>query len=134
MQDSGPSGSLLLSRKRGLTKSYGERLRGCNPWNMNPEQAPGLTPELQAALAPLLAGIESLGEQIRESNERIEHLAQSSYPEMARLKQVKGVGTLIALTSLLTSTLNPHATLLNSHSTRASAKQTFTLSWMRGGL
>ena len=65
----------LINTARGLTKSYGERLRGCNPRNMNPEQAQGLSPELQAALAPLLAGIESLSEQIREYNERIEHLA-----------------------------------------------------------
>jgi len=92
----------LINTARGLTKSYGERLRGCNPRNMNPEQAQGLSPELQAARAPLLAGIESLSEQIRQSDERIEHRAQTSYPEVARLKQVKGVGTLIALTYLLT--------------------------------
>ncbi len=92
----------LINTARGLTKSYGERLRGCNPRNMNPERAQGLSPELQAALAPLLAGIESLSQQIRESNERIEQLARESYPQVALLKQVKGVGTLIALTYLLT--------------------------------
>jgi transposase len=92
----------LINTARGLTKSYGERLRGCNPRNMNPEKAMGLSPELQAALEPLLAGIESLSEQIREYNQRIEQLAQESYPQAALLKQVKGVGTLIALTYLLT--------------------------------
>jgi transposase len=35
-------------------------------------------------------------------NEGIEQLAQESYPQVALLKQVKGVGTLIALTFLLT--------------------------------
>jgi len=30
----------------GLAKSYGERLRGCNVRNMNPEKAEGLSPEL----------------------------------------------------------------------------------------
>jgi transposase len=92
----------LVNTARGLAKSYGERLRGCNVRNMNPEKAEGLSPELQAALQPLLAGIESLSEQIRESNERIERLAEESYPQVALLKQVKGVGTLIALTFLLT--------------------------------
>ena len=92
----------LVNTARGLAKSYGERLRGCNVRNMNPEKAEGLSPELQAALQPLLAGIESLSEQIRESNERIERLAEESYPQVAQLKQVKGVGTLIALTFLLT--------------------------------
>jgi transposase len=92
----------LVNTARGLAKSYGERLRGCNVRNMNPEKAEGLSPELQAALEPLLAGIESLSEQIRESNERIERLAEESYPQVALLKQVKGVGALIALTFLLT--------------------------------
>ena len=92
----------LVNTARGLAKSYGERLRGCNVRNMNPEKAEGLSPELQSALQPLLVGIESLSEQIREYNERIEKLAQSSYPQVALLKQIKGVGTLIALTFLLT--------------------------------
>jgi transposase len=92
----------LVNTARGLAKSYGERLRGCNVRNMNPEKAEGLSPELQAALQPLLAGLESLSEQIGEYNERIEKLAQQSYPQVALLKQIKGVGTLIALTFLLT--------------------------------
>jgi transposase len=85
----------LVNTARGLAKSYGERLRGCNVRNMNPEKAEGLSPELQAALQPLLAALESLSEQIREYNERLEKLAQESYPQVAVLKQVKGVGTLI---------------------------------------
>ena len=92
----------LVNTARGLAKSYGERLRGCNVRNMNPEKAEGLSPELQRALEPLLAGIESLSERIPEYNQRIESLAQESYPQVALLKQVKGVGTLIALTFLLT--------------------------------
>jgi len=92
----------LVNTARRLAKSYGERLRGCNVRNMNPEKADGLSPELQTALQPLLAGIELLSEQIREYNERIERLAQESYPQVQLLKQVKGVGTLIALTFVLT--------------------------------
>jgi len=92
----------LVNTARGLAKSYGERLRSCNVRNMNPEKAEGLSPELQTALEPLLLAMESLSEQIREYNERIENMAQQSYPQVALLKQVKGVGTLIALTFLLT--------------------------------
>ena len=92
----------LVNTARGLAKSYGERLRGCNVRNMNPEKAEGLSPELQRALEPLLAGIEAVSELICEYNERIEQLAQQSYPKTALLKQVKGVGTLIALTYMLT--------------------------------
>jgi transposase len=92
----------LVNTARGLAKSYGERLRGCNVRNMNPEKAESLSPELQAALEPLLNAIESLSERIVEYNDRIENLAQQSYPQVALLKQIKGVGTLIALTFLLT--------------------------------
>src|SRR5438067_4848071 len=91
----------LVNTARGLSKSYGERLRGCNVRNMNSEKAEGLSPELQAALEPLLAAIESVSQRIAEYNQRIENLAQQSYPQVALLKQVKGVGTLIGLTFLL---------------------------------
>jgi transposase len=92
----------LVNTARGLAKSYGERLRGCNVRNMNLEKAERLSPELQRALEPLLAALESLSERIREYNERIETLAQQSYPQTALLKQIKGVGTLIAVTYMLT--------------------------------
>ena len=89
----------LVNTARGLAKSYGERLRGCNVRNLDREKAESLSPELQAALEPLLAAIESVSERIVEYNQRIEALAQQSYPQLALLKQIKGVGTLIALTS-----------------------------------
>jgi transposase len=92
----------LVNTARSLAKSYGERLHGCNVRNMNPEKAESLSPELQSALEPLLAEIESLSERIAEYNDRIEALAQNSYPQVQLLKQIKGVGTLIALTFLLT--------------------------------
>src|SRR5439155_19927897 len=90
----------LINTARGLTKSYGERLRGCNSRNMKPEKASGLSPELQAVLEPLLAGIESLSEQSREYNEQIEHLAEETYPQVALGKRVKDMGTTNALTYL----------------------------------
>jgi transposase len=92
----------LVNATRGLTKSYGQRLRGCNPRNLGTEKAQALSPELQAALGPLLQALESLSERITEYNQRIEAIAQQSYPQTALLKQVKGVGTLIALTYMLT--------------------------------
>ena len=92
----------LVNTARGLAKSYGERLRGCNVRNMNAEKAEGLSSELQRALEPLLSAIAELSQRISEYNDRIEALAQASYPQVALLKQIKGVGTLIALTYLLT--------------------------------
>ena len=96
------SRTALVNTARGLAKSYGERLRGCNVRNMKPEKAQSLSPELQAGLDPLLGAIESLSERIYEYNQQIEKIAKESYPQVARLEQVKGVGTLIALTYILT--------------------------------
>jgi transposase len=92
----------LVNAARGLTKSYGKRIRGCNPRNMDSEKAQALSPELQTALGPLLQALEALSERIAEYNQQIEQIAQQSYPQTALLKQVKGVGTLIALTYMLT--------------------------------
>lgn len=68
----------LVNTARGLAKSSGERLRGCNVPNMNPEKAKGLSPDLQRPVQPLLGRIESLSESIADSNERIEQLTQQT--------------------------------------------------------
>lgn len=92
----------LVCAARGLTKSFGERIRGRNPKGFSLATSEALSPSLQVALAPLLSALEAITAQIREYNVRIEKLADESYPEVALLKQVKGVGTLIALTYVLT--------------------------------
>jgi transposase len=92
----------LICTARGLTKSFGEKIRGRNPKGFRPEMGETLSPPLRAALAPLLSALEILTARIREYDAQIERLAEESYPEVALLKQVKGVGTLIALTYILT--------------------------------
>src|SRR6201988_2437482 len=92
----------LVNAARGLTKSYGERLNKCGTEQMNRESSKGLSQELREALDPLLREIESLNERIKEYDQRIEQIAKEVHPEVAQLKQVKGVGTLIALTYVLT--------------------------------
>jgi transposase len=91
----------LVNAARGLTKSYGERLRKCSTEKIR-DSAAGLSQELRDVLDPLLREIESLNERIGEYDRRIEQLAKEVYPQVALLKQVKGVGTLIAVTYLLT--------------------------------
>ena len=51
---------------------------------------------LHEALEPLLQEVESLNERIQEYDRRIERMAEQTYPETALLKQVKGVGDIIA--------------------------------------
>jgi transposase len=51
-----------------------------------------LSPQLQVALGPLLSALETITARIREYDAQIEELAEESYPDVALLKQVKGLG------------------------------------------
>jgi transposase len=97
----------LVNSARGLVKSYGERLGKCGAQQVGQELAKSLSPELREALEPLLREVESLNVQIKEYDRRIEKMARENYPEVELLKQVKGVGDLIALTYVLTLN-DPH--------------------------
>src|SRR5258706_5600119 len=92
----------LVNAARGLTKSYGERLPKCGTEQVSRELAAKLSAELRDVLEPLLKEIESLNERIKEYDARMAKIARESYPQIALLKQVKGVGTQIALTYVLT--------------------------------
>jgi transposase len=92
----------LVNAARGLAKSYGERLRKCHTQQVRREMTSALSAGLREALEPLLREVESLDERIQEYDRRIERMAKETYPETALLKQVKGVGELIATTYVLT--------------------------------
>jgi transposase len=94
--------SSLVNTARGLAKSVGERLPKSDTDQMGVQRLEGLPAQLQQTLRPLLEQIESVTEKIKESDGRIEQIARTEYPETALLKQVSGVGTLIALTFVLT--------------------------------
>jgi transposase len=67
------------------------------------KKAAGHIPEaLWPALGPILETIGSLTERIREYDRRLEMVCQEHYPETDLLKQVEGVGSLTALTFVLT--------------------------------
>jgi len=92
----------LVNAARGLVKSFGQRLPKCGTQQVSRDLAAGLSTELREVLQPLLREIESLNERIQEYDQRMEKIAKESYPQVALLKQVKGVGTQIALTYVLT--------------------------------
>ena len=65
---------------------------------MSGKLAEKLSAELREVLVPLLTEIASLSERIKEYDEGMEKIAKEVYPQVCLLKQVKGVGTQIALT------------------------------------
>jgi transposase len=92
----------LVNAARGLVKSFGQRLPKCGTYQVSEKLAEGLSTELRDVLVPLLREVESLTERIKEYDERMEKIAKEVYPEVSLLQQVKGVGTQIALTYVLT--------------------------------
>jgi len=94
--------TMLVNCARGMTKSFGERLRSCDPDQFRQDLAGVLSKHLRDALGPLLAEVESVSKRIQEYDEQIENIAKSRYPETELLKQVHGVGILTSLTYVLT--------------------------------
>lgn len=92
----------LIDAARGLVKPFGERLPKCDADNLGREQLKWLPGAVQPVLRELLEEVESLTEKIQACDERIEQIAREQYPETELLRQVSGVGILIALTFVLT--------------------------------
>jgi len=92
----------LVNAARGLAKSMGERLPKCDTDQMREKRMEILPQELQETLRPLLQEVESLTEKIKQCDAKIEQIARTEYPETSVLRQVSGVGTLIAMTFILT--------------------------------
>jgi transposase len=92
----------LVNTARGLSKAAGERLPSCDADGLGVAVAEELPEELRKTLQPLLETVESLTEKIKQQDTKIEQIARNEYPETKLLMQVYGVGTLIALTFVLT--------------------------------
>jgi transposase len=92
----------LVNAARGFAKAQGDRLPACDTDSMGVEKMEALPAEMRESLRPLLEQVESLTEKIQESDAKIEQIARTQYPETELLRQVSGVGTLIALTFVLT--------------------------------
>jgi transposase len=91
----------LINCARGLVKPMGERLKKCDADQVGESLLGGLSAKVGRVVGPLLKSVEGLNEQIAEYDRRIEEIARR-YPEVELLTQVYGVGTLIALTFVLT--------------------------------
>lgn len=92
----------LVNSARGLVKALGERLPACDTDSMGVEKMEALPAEMRDRLRPLIEQVESLTGQIQKLDGTIEQIARTQYPETELLRQVSGVGTLIALTFVLT--------------------------------
>jgi len=92
----------LINSARGLAKSAGYRLAACATDYVKVELLATLPAELAQTLRPLLEAVEAVTRQILAIEAELEQIAREQYPETQRLRQVPGVGPLIALTFVLT--------------------------------
>jgi transposase len=91
----------LINSARGLVKPMGERLAKCDADQAGLQLAEGMKEELRRVVEPLLKMVEAISQQIGQYDEQIAKMAEG-YPEEKLLRQVYGVGRLIALTYVLT--------------------------------
>jgi transposase len=92
----------LINHVRGTVKSFGARLPGCSARSFHKKVRDQLPPELAEGLDPIVETIASLTGRIGDYERRIEELVAKRYPQVDLLRQVQGVGTLTALTFVLT--------------------------------
>lgn len=92
----------LINTARGMVKAVGERMPSCGSDQVSEERMRDLPEPVLEAVAPLLRQVEALTAEIHDCDVKIEQIARKQYPETKLLEQVSGVGTLIALTFVLT--------------------------------
>jgi len=91
----------LINTARGLAKPMGDRLKRCDADYVKESLAEGLSEATQKVIRPLLKSVEEITRQIGVYDKKIQEI-EKRYPETKVLKQVNGVGTLVALTFILT--------------------------------
>jgi transposase len=92
----------LVNLARGLAKEAALRLPATITRNFAQRSLALLSPELASVLLPVLTAIDDLTQKIEDQDELLEQLANRHYPETQYLRSVAGVGTLTALTYVLT--------------------------------
>ena len=93
--------ALLVNVARGLAKGFGLRLPATISLSFGRRALAVLPAALQQALGGLLEQIDQLGAKIRDYDKAVEELAER-HREAQTLRSVPGVGTLTALTFVLT--------------------------------
>ena len=96
------SRSALISHCRGIVKSFGQRISQCDAGTFHRRLEAEMPEELRIALSPLVDTLRYLTAQIRDYDREIDALCQNKYPETQRMRQIRGVGPVTALTFALT--------------------------------
>lgn len=94
--------TLLVNHVRGAVKATGHRVKKCSARTFAGQAVGEIPKEVREALSSVLTTIEVVSKQILALDKRIGELGKKKYPETALLRQVGGVGPIVALTYVLT--------------------------------
>lgn len=92
----------LVCAVRGLVKSDGKRLPRCSAESFHKVDRAEVSEALRDTLEPMFKQIEYLTEQIKAYDKKVKRMCEETYPETELLRQVDGVGVIVALAFILT--------------------------------
>jgi transposase len=92
----------FVTHVRGVIKAMGLRIKKCSTASFVATARKEIPKPIIETFNPVLDVIEVLSEKIKSYDKKIEIVSKESYPETARLRQIKGVGPVVALTYVLT--------------------------------
>jgi transposase len=92
----------LISTVRGMVKTMGARLAGCSSVSFSDKAADQIPHQVRETLQPILRMIQTLSEEIKSYEKRIEKLGSEKYMDTKLLRQVNGVGPVTSLAYVLT--------------------------------
>ena len=92
----------LINHVRSMCSGFGHPLPPRDSHYFHRRFADSLPKKLVPALKAALEQIKDLNAHIREYDKKVERLSKTKYPETTRLREVPGVGSLIALAFVLT--------------------------------
>jgi transposase len=92
----------LICAVRGLVKSDGKRLPRCSAESFHKIDRIEVPEALRDTLEPLFKQIAFLTEQIKAYDQEVSRMCKEAYPETELLRQVDGVGALVAMAYILT--------------------------------
>jgi transposase len=90
-----------ISHVRGTVKSFGARLPKCSTEAFVNATRDSIPAALGRALRPMLSQIDQLTKMIAGYDRQVEKLVEERYPEVERVRQIRGVGALTGLAFVL---------------------------------
>ena len=92
----------LVNFVRGQIKTFGGRVPSCSTSAFRNKAVEYVPAPIRAVVTPMLETLEHLETSIRDFDREIERLCEEQHPETGVLRQVKGVGPVLALTYVAT--------------------------------